>query len=91
MSKAFKKISQGLKEALEYGESNYICMDCGQDCEVTEEVFDYAGTHCTNGIGGTHRTGHYSSDCCEGEYMAKDEFDMLDELTQEDHKKEWSH
>lgn len=40
------------------------CSECHEECKAVEETFDYAGTHCTHGIAGTHRTGHYVSDCC---------------------------
>ncbi len=44
------------------------CNDCGNECEVVEETFDYSGTHCNNGNGGTHHTGVYVSDCCFDDY-----------------------
>lgn len=44
-----------------------ICSDCRKPCETVEETFDYAGTHCTHGLPGTHHTGHYVSKCCHGE------------------------
>jgi len=40
------------------------CSMCGEKCNLIEETIDYAGTHCTNGNGGTYRTGSYVSDCC---------------------------
>ncbi len=46
----------------------FKCNECGELCKVIEETFDYSGTHCTNGNGGTHRTGHYASDCCDAGY-----------------------
>ena len=45
----------------------FICEECGEPCESIEDVIDFSGTHCTNGIGGTHRTGEYSSSCCGAE------------------------
>ena len=45
-------------------EKDYKCNNCGESCSIVEEVFDYAGSHCTNGEAGTHRTGEYYSDCC---------------------------
>lgn len=44
-----------------------ICPECGDPCEWVAECFDYSGTHCTNGKGGTHYTGRYLSDCCDAE------------------------
>lgn len=41
-----------------------ICSECGEHCKVIEETFNYAGTHCTGGKPGTHRTGIYVSNCC---------------------------
>ena len=41
-----------------------LCESCGQQCELVEESFDYAGTHCTNGRPGTHRTGVFVTKCC---------------------------
>ncbi len=46
----------------------YFCDSCGDECEIIEETFDYAGTHCTNGRSGTHRTGRYLSKCCLADY-----------------------
>ena len=43
------------------------CTDCGEECTSSEESFDYGGTHCTHGVGGTHNTGVYSSNCCNAE------------------------
>ena len=48
------------------------CAECCKTCSTVEETFDYGGTHCTNGKGGTHRTGHYVSDCCLGELKESD-------------------
>ena len=48
-------------------EPERICTDCGDPCEVVEETFGYSGTHCTNGISGTHHTGVWVSDCCGAE------------------------
>ena len=45
-------------------EEKSTCCGCGNECKAIEETFDYTGTHCTNGNGGTHRTGNYISDCC---------------------------
>ena len=46
-----------------------ICEECGEPCESVEDTFDFSGTHCTNGNGGTHRTGEYSSSCCGADYL----------------------
>jgi len=52
----------------------FICSECGDECKRVEETFDYSGTHCNNGISGTHHTGVYVSDCCSSEYHeAEDE------------------
>ena len=48
-------------------EIELFCSDCGDPCEAAEETFDYTGTHCTNGLPGTHYTGVYVSDCCGAE------------------------
>ena len=42
---------------------NY-CTECGDECPVVEETFDYVGTHCTHGNPGTHHTGIWVSNCC---------------------------
>jgi len=47
---------------------DYICTECGDPCELVEETFDYAGTHCTFGKPGTHHTGVWVSECCLAEY-----------------------
>ncbi len=46
----------------------YKCESCGDLCKLVEETFDYAGTHCTNGNAGTHKTGVYLSECCLADY-----------------------
>jgi len=46
----------------------YICSECREVCEIIEETFDYSGTHCTNGKGGIHHTGYYTSKCCDAEF-----------------------
>jgi len=52
-------------------EPKFTCTDCGEPCELVEETFDYAGTHCTNGKSGTHHTGVYVSKCCGADYEAE--------------------
>lgn len=47
----------------------FYCGDCNGQCEAVEETFDYGGTHCTHGKGGTHHTGNYVSDCCGAELL----------------------
>jgi len=47
-----------------YDEHDWYCEECQQKCEIIEESFDYAGTHCTYGKSGTHYTGHFVSKCC---------------------------
>jgi hypothetical protein len=61
-----------------------ICLDCKDECQIVEETFDYSGTHCTNGNGGVHHTGHYSSDCCNAEYMDADEYHEEQDEEEED-------
>lgn len=46
-----------------------VCCNCGEPCGTVEETFDYAGTHCTGGKRGTHRTGVYVSDCCYADFQ----------------------
>lgn len=46
------------------------CPECGELCQIVplKNEFDYAGTHCTHGLSGTHRPfnwGEPVSDCCE--------------------------
>ena len=64
-------------------EFEWKCCDCGEICSVIEETFDYAGTHCTFGRSGTHRTGHYVSACCFSEFeeadYSEDESIVIDE------------
>lgn len=45
------------------------CSDCGDPCKAVEETFDYSGTHCTNGVPGTHHTGIYKSNCCDADLV----------------------
>jgi hypothetical protein len=52
-------------------ELEHYCTDCEETCEVVEETFDYAGTHCTFGRSGTYHTGHYVSECCLAEVEEK--------------------
>ena len=54
---------------------DYFCLECNQPCDVIEETFSYAGTHCgytTHGLPGIHKTGFYVSECCSGEYTDDD-------------------
>ena len=46
----------------------FKCDSCGDACELVEETFDYAGTHCTGGASGTHKTGVWLSKCCLADY-----------------------
>lgn len=46
----------------------FECEECGKLCEPVEDSWDYAGTHCTGGNAGTHRTGDWYSDCCDAGY-----------------------
>jgi len=59
-----------------------ICTECSDECRLVEETFGFAGTHCTNGNSGTHRTGVYLSHCCGAEAKPLDEFitDILEEV-----------
>jgi hypothetical protein len=49
---------------------DFICPECGEtDCKIVPNLnhFDYAGTHCTHGNGGTHYPsdwGYPVTDCC---------------------------
>ena len=50
-----------------------VCTQCGKPCGIIplDNSFDYSGTHCTMGLGGTHYPAGYGtpvSDCCEAEY-----------------------
>ena len=51
----------------------FMCIECGLPCGTVEETIEYSGTHCNNGQAGTHKTGHYVSDCCLAEYGDLDE------------------
>ena len=47
-----------------------VCPECGEPCTIIglRNEFDYAGTHCTHGLSGTHYPydwGYPVSDCCE--------------------------
>jgi len=47
-----------------------ICASCGKPCKVIplRNEFNYAGTHCTHGLSGTHYPDNWGdpvSDCCE--------------------------
>lgn len=45
-----------------------FCTDCNRWCETYREdaSFDYAGTHCTFGVSGTHHEyGDELSECCD--------------------------
>lgn len=53
------------------------CDECGNECNVIEETWGYSGTHCTNGIEGIHRTGHWYSDCCDAGYSEQEEIDQM--------------
>ena len=55
-------------------EKEFVCTECGDDCQPVEECFDYAGTHCTYGRSGTHYTGHFVSDCCGADVVLKEDW-----------------
>lgn len=48
----------------------FRCPECGEECTIIplENEFDYGGTHCTNGMSGTHYPANWGTpvtDCCE--------------------------
>ena len=50
----------------------FRCPECGELCKIVphENEFDFAGTHCTHGMGGTHYPASWGepvTDCCEAE------------------------
>ena len=49
------------------------CTECGEECALVEETFDYSGTHCTHGRSGTHHTGVWVSECCFADYEEYEE------------------
>ena len=49
--------------------TKHKCLSCSCECTVSEETFEYSGTHCNNGNSGTHRTGNYTSDCCDSDFV----------------------
>ncbi len=54
------------------------CLDCGDECSPVAESFDYSGSHCTHGKGGTHYTRNYLSDCCHAELTDEPKLDSGD-------------
>lgn len=56
------------KEQQEECPPDFVCDDCGEVCQIEEECFEYAGTHCNNGSSGFHKTGALVSSCCEADY-----------------------
>ncbi len=65
-------------------DTKYKCEECGEECQIEEELIHYSGTHCTNGNSGVHHTGHYSSTCCEAGYEESEESDKsCEELLKE--------
>ena len=64
------------------------CPECGEECKVVPLLndFDYAGTHCTHGRGGTHYPQDYGlpvSDCCEAYITDQTAIDEFNEEMQE--------
>jgi len=57
------------------------CDECKEECEIVEETFDYAGTHCNHGKSGTHHTGVYVSKCCLADFTDYSEIRGSDEKT----------
>ena len=60
------------KKTYYYQDPDAICSECGEHCGIIplDNSFDYAGTHCTGGVGGTHYPqdfGEPVGDCCEAE------------------------
>jgi len=43
----FQNYSEELRQVLR-------CSSCGEICDIVEETFDYAGTHCNHGQAGTY-------------------------------------
>jgi hypothetical protein len=66
-----------------------ICPECGDPCEIIIDngSFDYAGTHCTHGMAGTHHEpDRYVSACCEadmGEVVDNAKHAMTEDLRRE--------
>ena len=56
-----------------------ICQSCFQRCDIEfkDDSFDYAGTHCTGGVGGTHHQESEVSGCC-GESVREVDEDLVD-------------
>mgnify|MGYP000303465010 CR=1 FL=1 len=62
-----------LRGRVSQSEDKWYCTQCKDECGLTEETWDYGGTHCTHGQSGVHHSGVYVSDCC------------LEEVTQDIH------
>lgn len=62
--------SMTLPEDEDIPDIKYTCDECGERCDIGEDTWDYAGTHCNNGQPGVHRTGVWSSVCCDAGYDA---------------------
>jgi hypothetical protein len=41
------------------GEYDYFDIELESDCKWEDDSFDYAGTHCTGGVGGTFQGASY--------------------------------
>ena len=84
------------------GREKRTCPDCGEECNVIplDNSFDYAGTHCTGGLPGTHKPDGFGSpvsDCCEA-YLEDcedephpDDWEDMYDLEHEMEKHEWKH
>ena len=66
-------LNEGIQEMESKSMDKYFCTECNQPCEIEEETFDYSGTHCNHGQSGIHRTGHYTSKCCDSEFFDEHE------------------
>jgi predicted nucleic acid-binding Zn ribbon protein len=61
-------VDMNLEGEEDYPDVKHTCEECKEECDIVEETFDYAGTHCNHGQSGIHRTGNYSSKCCDAGY-----------------------
>ncbi len=74
-----------MKEAPVYTTPDgFRCPECGELCQIVplRNEFDYAGTHCTGGLSGTHYPDNWGepvSDCCEASIPERSTFDPMAE------------
>ena len=83
-----------MRKKIDFEYRQGTCPECGEICNVVPLLneFDFAGTHCTHGLPGTHYPDDWGSpvsDCCEAYIdIAHDYYDVEDALNEAEYGRE---